>query len=55
LDASAVAEVTDFLLDRIDAYRPSTTLGNAEKNVTGSAQFATPENRRDNGVKLGAR
>ncbi len=55
LDAAAVAEVTDYLLDRIDDYRPADVLENAESAVSENAQFATPENRRDNGVKLGAR
>lgn len=55
LDPEAVAEVTDYLLDRIDAYRPADGLDNAEKAAPENAPFATGENRPDNGVRLGAR
>lgn len=55
LEPSALAEVTDYLLDRIDAYRPSVALDGAEKSAPENAQFATQENRRDNGVTTGAR
>ena len=55
LDAAAVAEVTDYLLDRIDAYRPADGLGHAEKTSLENAQFATRENRPHNGVTTGAR
>ena len=55
LDAAAVAEVTDYLLDRIDDYRPADVLQDAAKTAPENAQFATLQNRRDNGAKLGAR
>lgn len=55
LDPAALAEVTDFLLDRIDAYRPADGRDNAEKTSTENAQFATRENRRDNRSTAGAR
>ncbi len=55
LDPDAIANVTDYLLDRIDAYRPATAVAGTEKNVPDNAQFATPENRRHNGLTAGAR
>ncbi|MFC5525827.1 hypothetical protein ACFPPA_08745 [Rhodanobacter ginsengisoli] len=55
LDPAAMAEITDYLLDRIDAYRPAAGRDNAGKVVPENAQFATPENRPHNGVTLGAR
>lgn len=55
LDPDAVAEMTDFLLDRIDAYRPADGRGNDEKTSTENAQFATPGNHPDNRPTTGAR
>jgi hypothetical protein len=55
LDPAAIANVTDFLLDRIDAYRPAAGLENGEKIVSESAQFAAGENRLDNRSLTGAR
>ncbi|THD09449.1 hypothetical protein [Rhodanobacter lindaniclasticus] len=55
LDPEAVAGITDYLLDRIDAYRPSIGAGGAEKNPPENAQFATPENPRNNDEATGAR
>ena len=55
LDPESVANITDYLLDRIDAYRPSIGPENAEKAVLENAQFATPQNRLDNGATTGAR
>ncbi|KAA0068958.1 hypothetical protein [Rhodanobacter sp. T12-5] len=55
LDPAAVADVTDYLLDRIDAYRPAVALENAEKNAPDNAPFATPENPRNNRLTTGAR
>lgn len=55
LDPEAVANVTDYLLDRIDAYRPAVGRDNADKVMPENVQFATQENRRHNGVTLGAR
>jgi hypothetical protein len=55
LDPSAVAQLTDYLLDRIDAYRPAITPAGAEKNAPDNAQFATMQNPRDNRSATGAR
>lgn len=55
LEPAAMSEVTDYLLDRIDAYRPAITLTGAEKTTPENAQFATLKNRRDNGSTAGAR
>jgi len=55
LDPADWAEVTDYVLDRIDAYRPADGRGNAEKTSIENAQFATPENRPDNRSTTGAR
>lgn len=55
LDQGAMADVTDYLLDRIDDYRPAEGLGSAEKMSTGSARFATQENRGDNRPTTGER
>ena len=55
LDPAAVAGVTDYLLDRIDAYRPVTVSQNGGKNAPDNAQFAIPRSRPDNGAKSGAR
>lgn len=55
LDPASMAEITDYLLDRIDDYRPSSALDNPEKAAPENAQFATLENRRHNGATVGAR
>lgn len=55
LNPEAVAEMTDYLLDRIDLYRPAIGAGGAEKKPPENAQFATPENRLDNRSTTGAR
>jgi len=55
LDPLAVAEMTDYLLDRIDLYRPTIGAGGAEKKPPENVQFATRENRQHNGVTTGAR
>lgn len=49
------AEVTDYVLDRIDAYRPAVAREKTRKRSPENAQFATLENRPDNGVTMGAR
>lgn len=48
LDPVAMAEVSDVILDRIDAYRPIDGRENAAKVSTESAQFASRENRPHN-------
>lgn len=55
LDPDAVAEMTDYLLDRIDLYRPAIGAGEVEKNPPENAQFATRENHPDNRSTAGAR
>jgi len=55
LDPGSLADITDYLLERIDAYRPVEGLDNPTESVSENARFATRENRPDNGVKLGAR
>lgn len=55
LDPESIAGVTDYVLDRIDDYRPADAPDNAGKVMPQNAQFATSENRRDNGPAAGAR
>lgn len=55
LDPEAVARVTDYLLDRIDLYRPAIGADKAQKNPPENAQFATRKNPRNNGPTTGAR
>lgn len=55
LDPEAVAEITDYLLDRIDLYRPAIGAGESEKKPPENAQFATPRNPRNNDQPAGTR
>ena len=54
LDPVAVANVTDYLLDRIDAYRPAQPARSTEKACLKMHSLPPRDNRPDNQAGSGA-
>ena len=54
LDPAALAEITDFLLDRIDAYRPAQPARSTEKACLKMHSLPPRDNRPDNQAGSGA-
>jgi hypothetical protein len=53
LDPSAVAEITCFVRDNIDRYRPANARPCRRKMLSNREQFATLDNAADNGFNPG--